>query len=57
MRNDHIDSLDIPDSDKRLLREFEHARWEDIYPERCQSETARRESTTMMQIGRWTAER
>ena len=56
-RNGYIESLDIPDSDKELLREFENTPWEDIWPDRCQSETARKEATSMMRTKRWTAER
>lgn len=47
-KNDYIESLDIPDSDKKLLYEFEDMPWEDIYPSKCISERGRREAIDIM---------
>lgn len=51
-RTDYIDSLDIPESDKELLYDFEGMPWEDIYPERCKSEEAKRIAYRIMQCAR-----
>lgn len=47
-KNDYIESLDIPESDKELLYRFEDMEWEDIHPERCVSEIGRREAFDIM---------
>ncbi|MDE6649656.1 MAG: hypothetical protein K2K45_06985 [Muribaculaceae bacterium] len=47
-RSDYIESLDIPEFDKRLLYQFEDMMWEDIHPERCVSERGRREAIDIM---------
>lgn len=47
-KNDYIESLDIPDSDKKLLYEFEDMPWEDIYPSKCISERGRKEAIDIM---------
>ena len=56
VRNDWIEGLDIPEADRELLRQFEGACWEDIYPERCQSEAARLEAENMLSRRRRWAE-
>ena len=47
-RSDYIDSLDIPEGDKKLLHRFEHEDYGGIRPELCESEAARREAEDMM---------
>lgn len=48
VKNDWIEGLDIPESDRELLYRFEDMPWEDIHPERCQSETARKAALDIM---------
>lgn len=46
-KNDYIESLPIPESDKELLRRFEYEDYGGIRPELCESETARQEAEDM----------
>lgn len=48
VKNNYIESLDIPQSDKDLLYKFEDMMWEDIHPERCVSERGRQETLDIM---------
>ena len=48
VKNNYIESLPIPEFDKRLLYQFEDMEWEDIHPERCVSERGRREALDIM---------
>lgn len=48
IKNDYIESLPIPEGDKELLYKFEDMPWEDIHPERCQSERGRQEAIDIM---------
>ena len=51
-KNDYIESLDIPDFDKRLLYQFEDMDWADIYPSRCISEKGRQAARDIMRTNR-----
>lgn len=55
-KNDYIESLDIPDSDKKLLYQFEDMPWEDIYPSKCISERGQQEARNIMRGNRIRAE-
>ncbi|MDE6742084.1 MAG: hypothetical protein K2J58_07115 [Muribaculaceae bacterium] len=48
IKNDYIESLDIPEFDRQLLYKFMDMPWEDIYPTRCISERGRREALDIM---------
>lgn len=48
IRNDYIESLDIPEGDRELLYRFETLDYGSIRPELCVSETGRREAEEMM---------
>ncbi len=47
-KNDYIESLDIPQSDKDLLYKFEHMDYGSINPDLCQSERAKEEARNIM---------
>ena len=47
-KNDYIESLDIPESDKELLYKFEDMDYGSINPLLCVSECGRREAEDMM---------
>ncbi len=52
VKNDYIEGLDIPQSDKELLYKFEDMDWADIRWWDCQSEKAQKEARYIMQRNR-----
>lgn len=48
VKNEYIESLDIPQSDKDLLYKFERMDYGSINPDLCQSERAKQEARSIM---------
>lgn len=55
-KNDYIESLPIPESDKELLYKFEDMCWEDIRWWECESERGKQEARSIMRTNRCRAE-
>ena len=49
-RNDYIESLDIPEEDRRLLYEFQDMDYGSIKPSLCKSERGRKEAECIMRV-------
>ncbi|MDE7345400.1 MAG: hypothetical protein K2N48_01505 [Muribaculaceae bacterium] len=56
IKNNYIESLPIPEFDKRLLYQFEDMCWEDINWWECKSERGKKEAREIMHRNRRRAE-